>query len=369
MWGFPDYPADGDFVTVGISADAAHTGGERMSQTIMETEITATRFPATIEGLAVFLPQRAIEVEEVAAEFELTAPQTRMLRRVHGFGQLRADPSQDLIELVAAAGRRLLESVSDRTTIRYLIFAHTVGTITPSSLSAPVALAELLGLDHAEPFAIGQQYCANGLSALDVAGELLRADGDPRARALLLTGEKRLSSLTRLLGTSTVIGEASAACLVGIGGHGDRVLSYADHTVSLASGADGFSDKDSKNWVSDEMAREFIDCYPEVLAKVSREAVRRAGLTMDHVTLVLPHNVSRQLWHRTIPLLGIGLDRIYLDTVPEFGHCYCSDPFLNLAMLRDRGRLVDGGIYLLASVGLGATHAAVVLEHRGERRD
>lgn len=327
--------------------------------------IAACRPPITLEGLAVFLPQRAICVEEIAAEFELTGPQARMLRRVHGFGQLRADPSLGLIELVAAAGRRLLGSVSDRSAIRYLIFAHTVGTITPSSLSAPVALAEMLGLDQAEPFAMGQQYCANGLSALDVAGELLLTDGDPRARALLLTGEKRLSSLTRLLGRSTIIGEASAACLVGIDGRGDRVLSYADHTVSLASEDSGFSDKDSKNWVSDEMAREFIDCYPEVLAQVAGEAVRRAGLTMDRVTMVVPHNVSRQLWHRTVSFLGIDLDRVYLDTVPEFGHCYCSDPFLNLASLRDRDLLIAGGYYLLTSVGLGATHAAVVLEHRG----
>jgi 3-oxoacyl-[acyl-carrier-protein] synthase III len=325
---------------------------------------TATTLPpTTIEDLAVFVPGRAVRVETTAVEFGLTRPQTRMLRRVHGFGQLRADPDLGLTELVAAAARRLLTSARsgpDRSAIRYLIFTHTVGTITPSPLSVPVALAELLGLDRAEPFTVGQQHCANGLSALDVAGELLRADGDPDARALLVTGEKRLSSMARLLGRSTTIGEASAACLVGVGGRGDRVLSYADSTVGLA---------DEEKWGSDETAREFMDCYPQVLAQVAGQAVRQAGLTMDDVTLVVPHNVSRQLWHRTIPLLGVELERIFLDTVPEYGHCYCSDPFLNLATLRDRGRLVDGGVYLLTSVGLGATHAATVIEHRAGRRD
>lgn len=333
-----------------------------MSQAIRENGTTATRLPATVEDFAVFLPRRAVSVEDIAAEFGLTWPQARMLRRIHGFGQLRADPDLGLIELVAAAALRLLGSVRpvpDRSAIRYLIFAHTVVTVTPSSLSVPMALAELLGLDRAEPFAVGQQFCANGLSALDVAGELLRADGDPDARALLVTGEKRFSSLTRLLGKSTVIGEGSAACLVGIGGCGDRVLSYADRTVAIA---------DEDNWDAITMAGTFMDSYPEVLAQVAGEAVRQAGLTMDRVTMVVPHNVSRQLWHRTIPLLGIDLDRVYLDTVPEFGHCCCSDPFLNLASLRDCGRLIPGGFYLLTSVGLGATHAAVVLEHRGGQR-
>lgn len=334
-----------------------------MLQAIAENATTAVRLPTTIKDVAVFVPRRAIRVQDTAAELGLTRPQVRVLQRVHGFQQLRVDPDLGLIELVASAARRLLDSarsVPDRSAIRYLIFTHTVGTITPSSVSVPMVLAGLLGLDRAEPFAVGQQNCANGLSALDMAGELLRADGDPSALALLVTGEKRLSSMARLLHKSTAIGEASAACLVGIGGHGDRVLSYADRTVGLA---------DDVNWCSDETDTEFMDCYPQTLAQVVGEAVHEAGLTMDHVTMVVPHNVSRQLWHRSIPLLGIDLDRVYLDTMPEFGHCCCSDPFLNLASLRDRGRLIPGGIYLLTSVGLGATHSAVVLEHRGKRRD
>jgi 3-oxoacyl-[acyl-carrier-protein] synthase III len=315
--------------------------------------------PTTIEDIAAFVPQPTVSVEHTATEFGLTRPQTRMLRRVHGFAELRADPDLRLTELVAAAARRALRSVPDRSAISYLIFTHTVGTIAPASMSVPAALAEMLGLDRAESFTVGQQHCANGLSALDVAGELLRADGDPGARALVVTGEKRLSSMARLLGRSTTIGEASAACLVGIGGDGDRVLSYADRTAGLA---------DEQNWGSDETAREFMDCYPQVLAQVADEVVRQAGLTMDRVTMVVPHNVSRQLWHRTIPLLGIELDRVYLDTVPEFGHCYCSDPYLNLATLRDRDQLIDGGFYLLTSVGLGATHAAMIVEHRAGQR-
>jgi 3-oxoacyl-[acyl-carrier-protein] synthase-3 len=174
-----------------------------------------------------------------------------------------------------------------------------------------------------------------------------------------VTGEKRLTSLVRFLGTSTAIGEASAACLVGIGGSGDRVLSYADRTVPLY---------DTGNWVSDEASKEFMDTYHEDLAYVVDEALRLAGVSLTDITLLVPHNVSRMLWRRAIATLGIDPDRVYLDTVAEFGHCYCADPFLNLASLRDQGRLVPGGRYLLTSVGLGATHAAAVIEHTDPRR-
>jgi len=57
------------------------------------------------------------------------------------------------------------------------------------------------------------------------------------------------------------------------------------------------------------------------------------------------------------------MHRVYLDNIPRTGHCFCSDPFLNLVSLRDEGRLVPGARYLLTAVGLGATYAAMVIEH------
>jgi 3-oxoacyl-[acyl-carrier-protein] synthase-3 len=321
---------------------------------------TTTPHPfTTIEDVAVFLPPRTISVEQGARDFGLSRPRVRMLRRIHGFAELRADPELGLFDLLTAAARQALRSVADPLTIRYVLFAHTVLAITPSYLSTPDVIRRRLGLDRAEPFAITQQHCADGLSALDIAGELLRAGGDPAARALLVTGEKRLTSLVRFLGSSTAIGEASAACLIGVGGAGDRVLSYADRTVGLP---------DPGNWVSEEAANAFNGRYTEDLAGVIEAAVLRAGLCLGDIAMVIPHNVSRLLWRRTVSALGLDPARVYLDTVPQYGHCYCSDPFLNLESLRRQGRLEAGGRYLLTSVGLGATHSAAVIEHCPARR-
>ncbi len=49
-----------------------------------------------------------------------------------------------------------------------------------------------------------------------------------------------------------------------------------------------------------------------------------------HLDLVLPHNVNRYSWSTTARLLGLPLDRIYLENVPKTGHCFCADPFINL---------------------------------------
>jgi 3-oxoacyl-[acyl-carrier-protein] synthase-3 len=163
---------------------------------------------------------------------------------------------------------------------------------------------------------------------------------------LLVTGEKRLPSLAGVLGVSTAIGEASAACLIGLGGSGDRVLSYADRTRGVPH------EPTWEEYPNIAMAR-----YVEDLVYVIGEALRRANTGISDIDMVIPHNVSRMLWYRTSEALGI-------DRRRPIGHCYCSDPFLNLVAMAEGGRLVPGRRYLLTSVGLGATHTAVVIECR-----
>jgi 3-oxoacyl-[acyl-carrier-protein] synthase-3 len=308
----------------------------------------------TIDAVAAYLPPVVRTVEQTAPELGLNRAQARVLRRAHGFGALRETAGGDVVDLVERAALVPLRAVADRRAIRYLIFAHTVPSVTPAHLPAVQALRERLDLPRAEALAITQQHCASGLSALDIAGELLRASPDRDARALVLVGEKRLPPLARLVARTCALGEASVACLVGLGGERDRVLSYADRTVRLLT---------ERVWTSPESEREFNDGYARNLAAVMAQAVRRAGIGLGDVTMVVPHNVSRMLWSRTADLLGIGLPTVFLETIGEYGHCLCADPFLNFAALRDAGRLVPGGRYLLTAVGLGSTYAAMIIEH------
>jgi 3-oxoacyl-[acyl-carrier-protein] synthase-3 len=61
------------------------------------------------------------------------------------------------------------------------------------------------------------------------------------------------------------------------------------------------------------------------------------------------------------------MERVYLDNIPKFGHCYASDPFINLASVRDTGLVKAGDLVLLVSAGLGAAFAATLVQI-GERR-
>lgn len=310
----------------------------------------------TVERIEAFAPAKAVPIETFAEPLGLNRHQLKMFRRVHGFDEVRDGVDVDLFDLVAAPGHAVLDSIPDRGAVRYVIYAHTVLDVAPAHIDAADEIRRRLGLSNAEHFAITNQYCASGFAAVDIAGELLRSDPDPTARALVVMGEKPFTPMVRLVANTTVVGEASAACLVGLGdgSEGDVIRSYATNTVGLFR--QGVR-------LPPEALKEFNDSYVDLLVPVMREAVDQAGVDLDDITMVVPHNVSRLLWLRTIAMLGLDRDRVYLDTIPRYSHCCCTDPFLNFVSLRDEGRLRDGGLYLLTAVGLGATYAAMVVEH------
>lgn len=314
-----------------------------------------TSGPATtVHAVHAYAPTRCVTVEDVAGGLGLNRHQTRLFRRVHGQATLREDPAQPLLDLITAAARDAVRTVADTDDIRYLIFAHTIQSVAPSYLDPATAAARELGLRRATAFALTQQNCATGLAAVDLAGELLRADGNPRWRALVLTGEKTFSRIAQLVENTSIMGEAAAACLVGVGGSGLRVRSYVVH--SHGQHADIFRPSPASR-------AEFSDTYVERLVQVIRATVTQAGLDLTDIDLIVPHNVNTSSWLRALPELGIDRRQVYLDNVERYGHTFCSDPFLNLTTLRATDRLVPGGRYLLTSVGLGATYAAMVVEH------
>src|SRR5580698_357215 len=132
----------------------------------------------TLERVEAFAPPASASAEAVAGSLGLNRYQARMFRRFHGMEQLRLDPGQDLFGLLLGAGQAAVRWLPDPAVVKYLIYAHTVIEVAPAHLDAAAVLARRLGLTGAEPFALTQQNCSSGLAALDVAGELLRADGD-----------------------------------------------------------------------------------------------------------------------------------------------------------------------------------------------
>jgi 3-oxoacyl-[acyl-carrier-protein] synthase-3 len=312
-----------------------------------------------LEAVSVYLPPVRMSVESLAGPLGLTDMQVKLFRRFHGLREVGRDPDASLPALLmkAAAGLDALRGQEHR--VRYVLYARTMPVVGPYPVNPLHEVCRALGLGHALAFTVTHQSCASGLLAIDMAGRLLDADtadgqdGQAGPLALVLTGEKAFTREAQVFADTTIFGEGASACLVSAFGARDRLLAYASNVRG---------DFDSDTGANDaRLQRE----YRPSLAEVMRRALDEAGLTLDDIRVVLPHNVNMVTWQRMCLLLKFPLDRVVLDNIPTSGHVFCADVFANYKTACERGLLQPGDRYLAAAVGAGggATFAAMVFEH------
>ncbi|WIN00195.1 3-oxoacyl-[acyl-carrier-protein] synthase III C-terminal domain-containing protein [Actinoplanes oblitus] len=303
--------------------------------------------------VACHLPEHQVDVTDVCAAIGADPQVLWTFRRLYGLRSVRRAPGRDHRSLLTAAVQALTGLRGNESRVRYVVLARTLGPATPAGDYPVEDLCTELGLVNAVGFTLSQHACAAGLLAMDLAGRLLTADGDPQALALVLTGEKIVTGVSEIIPESTVMGEGTAACLVGPSGERDRLLGFATRTLG----------RYAEQVPPRALDPDFVKEHNELLAEVIRQACRRAGVAVDDVALILPHNVNRLSWMWAARQLRIPTERIYLDNIPVTGHCFGADPFINHVHARAAGRLRPGDLYLMTSVGLGATFSAAVLRH------
>jgi 3-oxoacyl-[acyl-carrier-protein] synthase III len=299
-----------------------------------------------------YLPS-TVSIASLQEELGLSDVQLRRLQRYYGLAEVCRSTESEAEMLLAAVGK--LESFAGQEErVRYVVRAKTMPAGTPYPIDPMIDVRAALGLGHAATFELTGHACASGLLAVDVCGTLLARDGDPDALALILTGEKAFTHAAQVIPDVAIMGEGTAAVLVGPAGDRDRMLGYATTTLGGPGG---------EVIMTDEQSDRFRQIYPDALAAVATAALAEAGLRAEDLTLVLPHNVNRVSWIRAGETLGVQRSKIFLGNVASTGHCFCADPFLNYRTVTGLGLLNPGDYYLMVSVGLGSTFSAMAFQH------
>ncbi|WP_238011097.1 3-oxoacyl-[acyl-carrier-protein] synthase III C-terminal domain-containing protein [Dactylosporangium sp. AC04546] len=305
----------------------------------------------SLVAVGTHVPEGRVPVEALAERFELTPMQVRVFRRYHKIGQAAHAPESSLTDLLRAALADLALTGEQAARVRYVLYARTFPVVVPYPHNPLHDVCRDAGLGHAQAFAVGQQACASGLLAIDLAGRLL-AD-DPSSLAVVLTGEKAFTGEAQFVPETSMFGEGAAACLVSASGERDRLLSYV---ARLRGEFDGDLE---------EVAGEFQRIYHDALGEAVTAAVAKVGLELADIAVILPHNVNVVAWQRTCKRIGYPLDRVLLEHVADYGHVFCADAFVNHRTAVARGLLRPGDRYVVAAAGAGrgATFAAMVFEH------
>lgn len=306
-----------------------------------------------LQEIATYLPDRRVPIEDLAAPLGLSPMQVKLFRRYHELREVRREPDGTLLDLLLAAAGGLDGLPGSRDRVKYVVHARSFPVVVPYPVNPLPLLCDRLGIGAAIAFTVTHHACASGLLALDLVGRLLRADPDPDPLALVLTGEQAFTPDAQLVPETSVFSEGAAACLVAASGPRDRLLAYS------AEQRGEFDDELSADPAAYQ--RE----YQSLLAETVLAAVARAGLRLDDIEVILPHNVNAMAWRRLCRRIGFPVERVVLDNIPVMGHVFCADAFLNYRTARDQGLLRPGTRYLIgaAGAGRGSTFAAMVFEH------
>src|SRR5947208_10335498 len=178
----------------------------------------------TLDDVSHHLPDARLPVRKYLESYGFPDDEVELHRRYFGFEEVRSDPAETWCEQAVRAVSGLPGTGGWQRRTRYLIQARTMPVATVPPRNPLHELRQAVGLPHATAFCVTQHACASGLLAVDLAGKLLAAGGDPDARALVVVGEKSFTASADYIAQTGVMGEGVAAVLVAPGGRRDEVL-------------------------------------------------------------------------------------------------------------------------------------------------
>lgn len=331
-------------------------------------------------GTGSYLPERVVtnkEIENWEVDYNpaqaggLTLEQWGQ-KYLGGASRHWVAPGQGISELATEAARRALLDAGVRKEAVDLIVMATLSTHLPQ---AAANVQARLGL--AAKFIQLDSGCSGFVDALMVADSLM--DRQDYQTALVIAGDTSSYYMNpRRFMYLTVFGDgAGAVVLRRMKGseYGLRSFSSGSDgdlggyvTSGGDQGADGVPDEDLHYW-----RVRFSKVTPWALNRYEqgiRQSVERAGLTLDDVDWVVPHQASACIVHEVADRLGMAREKFVVN-FDRIGNTVAGSVAIALDEAKRQRKFSDGDWLVLPAVGAGmAWNAATCQWHEpGKRSD
>jgi len=319
-------------------------------------------------GLGAYTPERVMTNEEwarhVDTSHEWIVQRTGIERR-----RVAAD-DEHTADLAVAAARRALDDagIAAEEIDEIIVATDTPEVYIPDTSSF---VQHRLGARHVPTYDLGGSGCAGFLQAVDLACSRVRTG---KERVLVIGVEL----LTRLMNwhdrsTCVLFGDAAGAVVVGRGPGAREVLSAvagtdgsrADILTLVAGGTRRpFSMEVAKNREHKAIVMQGREVFKEAVRRMpaaAREALEKAGKSLDEVDLVVPHQANLRIIQAVGKALDLPAEKVFVN-VQEYGNTGSASIPLALAQARDEGRLREGNLVLLTTFGAGFHWGAAVIQ-------
>lgn len=246
-----------------------------------------------------------------------------------------------------------------------------VATITPEHLFPATAclVQDALGATRAGAFDLSAG-CSGFVYALSLAAQVIESGAQRNA---LVIGAETLSRIVDWSDRNTCVlfGDGAGAVLLeagqGEGGIRSSVLGADGSGAKLLMMPAGGSRqptceaslRNGDHFMRMD-GREVYRFASRIMAKASREAIEAAGLTIDDVSLIIPHQANIRIIESAAKELGLPKERFYVN-LQRYGNTSSASVPIALCEAVEEGRLQPGDRVVLVGFGAGLTWAATVL--------
>lgn len=250
--------------------------------------------------------------------------------------------------------------------------AIIVGTCTPDypMPSSACVLEDMLGARKVFSFDVNAA-CSGFLNALAVTDSFVRTG---KIRNALVVGTDVLSRVINWHDRTTCVlfGDGAGAIVVGASSDGNRGIlstrlrtdgSYAKTLYVPAGGSlkpASIETIENKQHTITMNGKEVFKIAVRAMEEISREVLEEANVSIDEVSLVIPHQANRRIINALAERLKVPLEKVVVN-VDKYGNTSAASVPVALDEAWRQGRIAAGDTVLLNSFGAGFAWGAALI--------
>ncbi len=323
---------------------------------------------AAMLGLGVYRPEQVVSNEDIAAGIGCTPDWIESRSGIKS--RRRAGDSETVISMSVAAAKPALASAGIAADQIGCVIVATSTWLLLTPAAAP-RIATELGMDDVAAFDVSAG-CAGFCHAVTLATDLVRCG---TARYVLVIGVEKLTDTVDFTdrGTAFLFADGAGAVVVG-----PSDTPGIGPTVWGSDGTRHTAIRQNKDWMEffaeiDAKGLDAVRPYLTMegtsvfrwaahsLEKVCRAALDRAGVAVEELDALVPHQANGRIIEVMARVLGLPDTCAVANDIVETGNTSAASIPLAMESLLRTGSAQPGDVALLIAFGAGLTYASQVV--------
>ncbi len=241
--------------------------------------------------------------------------------------------------------------------IDFIIYTrgHSVAAGNPWSMTddecinVPYYLQKEFKMNNAQVFSIEQDFSGT-LAAARIAFSLVR-HGAVR-KGLLLSGNFFENPANRLMWGVSLVNDGMGLMEISSADSGLEIIDFAGSADGAISKVKDFNEHSNQEKVV------------KTGSNLIKGLLQKNNLEAKDIALIIPQNISKNVWNFYCRLLDYPVQKVFLDNVGNSGHMGDVDIIRNITDIRERKLLAPGQFAVVYAIGTGTSWNALLIRAR-----